>query len=192
MKILVCLKQVPDTTKIKTDPKTSTLIRAGVPSILNPSDHFALEQALKIKEKYGAEITAISMGLPQAKSVLRLALALGVDKTFLISDRALAGSDTWATAYTLSQATKKLGNFDLILCGQMAIDGDTAQVGPELDGQLNIPQITCCTSFDIEGNNIIATQEADDKIRTLQTTFPCLLTMKQSKDYRRNAIYNNR
>ena len=132
MHIIVCIKQVPDSTQVKVDPKTGTLIRAGVPSILNPYDHYALEKALAIKAKTGAKITVLSMGPQQATAVLRLALALGADEGVLLSARAFAGSDTWATAYALAMAVKKIGQFDLVLCGQMAIDGDTAQTGPEM------------------------------------------------------------
>ncbi len=133
MNIIVCIKQVPDSTQVKVDPKTGTLIRAGVPSILNPYDHYALEKALAIKAKTGAKVTVLSMGPAQAVAVLRLALALGADEGVLLSDRAFAGSDTWATSYALATAVRKIGAFDLILCGQMSIDGDTAHTGPGID-----------------------------------------------------------
>jgi len=119
MNIIVCIKQVPDTAQVKIDPQTGNLIRAGVPSILNPYDHYALEKALAIKERIGAKVTVLSMGPEQAIAVLRLALALGADEGILLSDRAFAGSDTWATAYALASAVKKIGQYDLILCGQM-------------------------------------------------------------------------
>ena len=122
MEIVLLLKQVPDSTRVKVDPVTGTLIRAGVPSILNPYDHFALQQALKLKKDNNAKLTVLSMGPPQAEEVIRLALALGADRGILLTDRAFAGSDTWATSYTLGLAIKKIGKFDLILAGMMAID----------------------------------------------------------------------
>ena len=130
MNILVCMKQVPDTSEIKIDPDTNTLIRAGVPSIVNPFDAYALEVAARLKEKNsGSTVTIVSMGPPQAETALRECLAVGADKAYLVSDRAFGGSDTLATSYTLSTVVKKLGGFDIIFCGKQAIDGDTGQVG---------------------------------------------------------------
>ena len=142
LKILVCVKQVPDTTEIKIDPVTNTLIRNGVPSIVNPFDKNALEAALQLKDKYGAEVTVLSMGPGQAAEALRECYAMGADNMVLVSDRAFGGADTLATSYTLSAAIRALGEFDLILCGKQAIDGDTAQVGPEIAEHLGIPQVT--------------------------------------------------
>jgi len=142
MNIIVCIKQVPNTTEIKIDPVTNTLIREGVESILNPFDTYAIEEAIRLKELHGGLVTAISMGPPQVESTLREAISLGVDKIVLLSDRKFAGADTWATSYTLAAAIRKLGEYDLILTGQQAIDGDTAQVGPGIAAHLNIPQ-TC-------------------------------------------------
>jgi len=139
MKLIVCVKQVPDTTQVQIDPETNTLIREGVPSILNPFDQFVLEEAIKVKEE-NDEIIVISMGPPQAKKALLKCLALGADKAILLTDRIFAGADTFATSYTLAQAIKKLGEFSIIFCGLQAIDGDTAQVGPEIAGILNIPK----------------------------------------------------
>lgn len=184
MKILVCIKQVPDTTKIKTDPKTATLIRAGVASILNPYDHFALETALDIKQKTGAEVTVLSMGPLQAKSVLRLALALGADKAFLLSDKNFGGSDTWATAYALSCAAKKTGPFDLVLCGQMAIDGDTAQTGTELSFHLSMPPITFCTEVSIFGSKLQAVRLTEEGTQIVESNLPCLVTMAMPRNYK--------
>lgn len=130
MNILVCIKQVPDTTEVKINPETGTLMREGVPSIINPFDMYAIEEALRLKEKFGGKVTVITMGPPQAKESLREAISYGVDEGILISDKAFAGSDTLATSYTLSRAIKKIENFDLIICGKQAMDGDTAQVGP--------------------------------------------------------------
>lgn len=142
MKIIVCLKQVPDTNEVKINQETGTLIRDGVPSIMNPDDKNALEAALQLKDNEQAHIVALSMGPPQAKEVLQEALSMGVDEAILISDRKFGGSDTWATATILSAAIKKIADYDIIFCGRQAIDGDTAQVGPEIAEFLNIPQIT--------------------------------------------------
>ena len=130
MNIIVCIKQVPDTTDVKINPEDNTLIREGVESIINPFDMYALEEALRIKEAHGGTVTVISMGPPQVENALREALAIGVDNAILISDKKFAGSDTLATSYTLSAAIRKLGDYDIILFGKQAIDGDTAQVGP--------------------------------------------------------------
>ena len=142
MHYVVCIKQVPNTTEIRIDPKTNTLIREGVESILNPFDAYAIEEAVRLKEANGGVITAISMGPPQCEATLREAIALGVDEIILLSDRRFAGADTWATSLTLAAAIKKIGDFNLILTGQQAIDGDTAQVGPGIAAHLGIPQ-TC-------------------------------------------------
>jgi electron transfer flavoprotein beta subunit len=162
VRFIVCVKQVPDTTEVKVDPKTNTLIREGVPCILNPFDQFALEEAVKLK-KEGDKIIVITMGPPQAKKELMKCLALGADEAILLCDRALAGADTWATSYTLAQAIRKIGNFDIIFCGYQAIDGDTAQVGPELAAQLGIPQITYIESVDELGKRkLIAKSQTDE------------------------------
>lgn len=183
MNIIVCIKQVPDSAQVKIDPVTGNLIRAGVPSILNPYDHYALEQALAIKAKTGAKVTVLSMGPDQAVAVLRLALALGADEGVLLSDRAFAGSDTWATAYALATAVKKIGAYDLILCGQMAIDGDTAQTGPEMAYHLNIPQITFCDSVDSDGQRAIVKKLIEGGHQIMEADLPVLLTMTMPAEY---------
>ncbi len=142
MRAIVCIKQVPDTTEVKINPETNTLVREGVASIVNPFDTYAIEEALRLKEQYGGKVTVLSMGPPQAKEALKEAAAMGADEAVLLSDHAFAGSDTWATAYTLAQAIRRLGEFDVILCGKQAIDGDTGQVGPGIARQLRIPQLT--------------------------------------------------
>ena len=183
MNIIVCLKQVPDTAKVKMNPD-GTLLRSGVASILNPSDHFALAKALEIKKQTGAKIKVLSMGPEQARKVLRLALALGADEAFLLCAREFAGSDTWATAYTLSAAIKKISPFDLILCGQMAIDGDTAQTGPGIAGQLNIAQITFCSDIKIADNNtILATKLIDGGHQILEADLPALITLSTPNNF---------
>ncbi len=132
MKIIVCIKEVPDTTDIKINPETNTLIRDGVESIINPFDMYAIEEGIRIKEKFGGEVIVLSMGPPQAEKSLRETISLGIDKAILLSDREFAGADTLATSYTLAQGIKKIGGYDLIICGKQAADGDTAQVGPEI------------------------------------------------------------
>ncbi len=153
MNIVVCLKQVPDTNEVKIDPVKGTLIRDGVPSIINPDDKNALEEALILKENNGAKVTVISMGPPQAKDALREALAMGADEAILISDRAFAGADTLATSYALATAIKKI-DYDIIFAGRQAIDGDTAQVGPEMAEHLNIPQITYVEKVDVHDDEL--------------------------------------
>ncbi|MDE3278001.1 electron transfer flavoprotein subunit beta/FixA family protein [Candidatus Avelusimicrobium faecicola] len=183
MNIIVCIKQVPDSTRVKVDPKTGTLIRAGVPSILNPYDHYALEKALAIKAKTGAKVTVLSMGPAQAVAVLRLALALGADEGVLLSSRAFAGSDTWATSYALAMAIRKIGSFDMILCGQMAIDGDTAQTGPGIAFHLGIPQITFCESVDSDGSRAVVKKLIEGGHQILEADLPVLITMTMPVDY---------
>lgn len=183
MNIIVCIKQVPDSTQVKVDPKTGTLIRAGVPSILNPYDHYALEKALAIKAKTGAKVTVLSMGPAQAVAVLRLALALGADEGVLLSDRAFAGSDTWATSYALATAVKKIGQFDMILCGQMAIDGDTAQTGPGIAYHLGIPQVTFCENVDSDGQRAVVKKLIEGGHQIMEADLPVLITMTMPVDY---------
>ncbi len=176
VRFIVCVKQVPDTTEVRVDPKTNTLIREGVPCILNPFDQFALEEAVRLK-KEGDEIIVITMGPPQAKKELMKCLALGADEAILLSDRALAGADTWATSYTLAQAIRKIGKFDIIFCGYQAIDGDTAQVGPELAAQLGIPQITYIESVDdLSSRKLIAKSQTDEGYKIVEVKLPVLLT----------------
>ena len=141
MNIVVCLKQVPGTTQVKINPETNTLIRQGIENIINPFDTYALEEGVRLKERFGGRVTAISMGPPQAEAMLREAISLGADEAILLSDKAFAGADTWATAYTLASAVNKLGQYDLIICGRQTLDGDTGQVGPELAEMLNVPLV---------------------------------------------------
>ena len=139
MNIVVCIKQVPGTTQVRINPDTGTLIRDGVEAVVNPFDEYAVEEALRIREKVGGTVKVITMGPPQAEDALRSAIAMGADEGFLVTDRAFAGSDTWATSYTLSAAIRTLGPVDLIICGKQAIDGDTAQVGPGVAEMLGVP-----------------------------------------------------
>ncbi len=178
MNIIVCIKQVPETSNIKIDPRTNTLIREGAASIINPFDMYAIEEALRIKEKAGGEVTVITMGPPQAESAIREAISLGCDKGILISDRAFAGSDTWATSYTLARAIKKLGRFDLIICGKQAMDGDTAQVGPGVSVQLDIPQITYVKKIErIDKNSARLERMTEEGYEIIETPLPCLITV---------------
>ncbi|MBI6871115.1 electron transfer flavoprotein subunit beta/FixA family protein [Clostridium aciditolerans] len=175
MNIVVCLKQVPDTTEVKIDPKTGTLIREGVPSIINPDDKNALEEALVLKEKVGAKVTIISMGPPQAEAALREAIAMGADEAILISDRAFAGADTLATSNALAGALKKL-DYDIVFAGRQAIDGDTAQVGPEIAEHLNIPQITYVEKVEVEGDSLKVQRAWEDGYEVIKVKTPVLLT----------------
>jgi electron transfer flavoprotein beta subunit len=177
MDIIVCIKQVPDTTEVKINPETNTLIREGVPSIVNPFDENAVEAALQIKEKHGGTITVITMGPPQAAEALKTTIAMGVDNAILISDRAFAGSDTWATSYTLSRAIKKLGKFDLIICGKQAIDGDTAQVGPGIAEWLGIPQVTFVVKAEVNGSKLIAERLLEEVNEKVECPLPAVLTV---------------
>ena len=175
MRILVCMKQVPDTTDIKIDPKTNTLKRDGVPSIMNPDDKTALEVALRLKDEYGAEIAVISMGPPQAEIMLREALAMGADEAYLMTDRAFAGSDTLATSTIIAAGIKKVG-CDFVIGGRQAIDGDTAQVGPQISEHLNIPVISYAQKIDVEGDSVIVERQFDDRYHVLKAKMPCLIT----------------
>ena len=181
MKILVCVKQVPDTTEIKIDPVKNTLIRDGVPSILNPFDGYALEAAARIKDKDpDTKIVAVTMGPPQAVAVLKECLAIAADKAYLVSGRTFGGSDTLATSYILSQAIAKIeeteGKFDAIFCGKQAIDGDTAQVGPEIAEHLDYPQVTYALEAEVDGDMLKVTKEMEDGKAVIGIKTPCLVT----------------
>lgn len=175
MKIVVCLKQVPDTNQVKIDPVTGTLIREGVPSIINPEDKHALEEALRLKDENGAHVTVITMGPPQAEAALREAMAMGADEAILVTDRAFAGADTLATSHALAGALKKL-EYDLVLAGRQAIDGDTAQVGPEIAEHLSLPQVTYVQKVEVAGNALKVTKALEDGYEVVEIPMPCLLT----------------
>ncbi len=177
MNIIVCLKQVPDTNEVKIDPVRGTLIREGVPSIINPDDRNALEEALRLKdENKDIKVTVLSMGPPQADVALREAIAMGADDAILISDRAVGGSDTWATSTVLASGIKKIADYSIVLCGRQAIDGDTAQVGPQIAEHLNLPQITYVEELKIEGNKVIAKRALEDGHFVIESEMPVLLT----------------
>lgn len=178
-KIIVLAKQVPDTNEIKIDPVKNTLIREGVPSILNHDDANALEEALKIKDMYpDTHVTVITMGPPQAKEMLAECIAMGADQGVLVSDRAVGGSDTWATSNALAAAIHKLGDYDLMFAGRQAIDGDTAQVGPQCAEKLGIPQVTYVTEFKIDKNmkDITVKRALEDGYELIEIKTPCMLT----------------
>ncbi|KJR96518.1 MAG: electron transfer flavoprotein subunit beta [Desulfobulbaceae bacterium BRH_c16a] len=178
MKIIVCMKQVPDAKDVRLDPVTNTLAREGVQSIMNPYDQHALEEAVRLKEAHAGEVVALTMGPPQAEEMLRQAISCGADSAVLVSDRAFAGADTWATAYTLEHALKTIGDFDLILCGKQAIDGDTAQVGPGLATRLGIPYLTCVQKIrESSASGLVAERMMDDGYDLVALEYPALLTV---------------
>lgn len=178
MNILVCIKQVPETNKVEVDPVTGVLKRNGVDSKMNPYDLYAIETALRVREKTGGTITVITMGPPQAAGVIREAFAMGADEGVLISDRKFSGADVLATSYTLAQGIKKTGDFELILCGKQTTDGDTAQVGPEVSEWLNIPSVSnVCKIIDIEENSISVEMDMTDDIEIAKVEYPCLLAV---------------
>ena len=187
MNIIVPIKQVPDTTEVRIDPETNTLVREGVPSIINPFDENAIEAALQLREAHGGEVTVITMGPPQAAEALRQALAMGADKVFLLSDRAFAGSDTLATSYTLARAVKHLDAYDMIICGKQAFDGDTAQVGPGLAEHLGIPQVTYAIGIEVEGKRAKVKRLLDDRFEIVDAPLPCLLTVVKQINEPRHA-----
>jgi len=178
MRVVVCIKQVPDTTNVKINPETNTLIRDGVVSITNPFDMYAIEEGVRIKEKLGASLTVLTMGPPQAEAVLREAISMGADEGVLLSDRAFAGSDTWATSYTLAAAIRKMSDVGLVICGKQASDGDTAQVGPGIATHLDMPQITYVRKIDeLTTDHVVAERLLDEGSEVIRSPLPCMLTV---------------
>jgi electron transfer flavoprotein beta subunit len=177
MNIVVCIKQVPGTTQVKINPETNTLIREGVEAIINPFDENAIEAALQLKDKHGGKVTVITMGPPQAVNALKDAIALGADEVILLSDRAFAGSDTWATSYTLASAIKKIGQYDLVICGKQAIDGDTAQVGPGVAEFLNIPQITFAVNIEVNDGMLKVNRLLEETNEIVELKMPAMITV---------------
>jgi electron transfer flavoprotein alpha/beta subunit len=177
MRIVVCIKQVPDSAEVRINPETNTLIRDGVPTIINPYDLHALEAGLQIKEQAGGKVTVLTMGPPQAETALREAIAMGADDAVLLTDRAFAGSDTWATAYTLSKAVEQIGA-DVILCGKQAIDGDTAQVGPEMAEFMDVPHVSYVRKIvEVAADKLIVQRLMDDGYDVVESSLPMLLTV---------------
>lgn len=181
MNIVVCVKQVPDTTEVKLDPKTGTLIREGIPSIINPDDKAGLEVALRLKDKYDAHVTVLCMGPPQADLALRETLAMGADRAILLSDRAFAGSDTWATSSAVAGALKKI-DYDLIIAGRQAIDGDTAQVGPQISEHLDIPLVSYVVELEYDKDSITVKRSFEDSYMMLKVQLPALITTLKETD----------
>ena len=178
MNILVCLKQVPGTTKVKIDPQTNTLVREGIENIVNPFDTYALEEGIRIKERCEGKVTAVSMGPPQAEEMLREAISTGADEAILLSDSTFAGSDTWATAYTLAKAIDKLEQCDLIICGRQTIDGDTGQVGPELAEILGLPFVAYVSKVEEIGNEYIRVRRMiEEGYEVIETSLPAVITV---------------
>ena len=178
MNIIVCIKQVPETTEVRINPETNTLVREGVKSIINPFDMYAIEEALRLKERFGGKVLIITMGPPQADAALREAISMGADEGYLVCDRAFAGSDTWATSYTLAGAIKKLGAYDLIICGKQASDGDTAQVGPGISTHLNIPQVTYVKKIEEITEKLMRLERMlEEGYEIIETPLPALLTV---------------
>jgi electron transfer flavoprotein beta subunit len=178
MDIIVFVKQVPNTTEVKLDPKTGNLIREGIDSIINPDDRHALEAAVGLKEKVGGKVTVLSMGPPQAIDVISEAMGMGADGGILLTDRAFAGADTWATSSALGKAVERVGKFDLVICGRQAIDGDTAQIGPQVADYLKVPHVSYV--FDIESvgkKSLVVKRRLEDGYERIQCTLPALLTV---------------
>jgi len=190
--IIVTVKQVPDTSEVRIDPATNTLVRQGIPTIMNPEDRHALEAALSLREAHGGTVTALSMGPPQAEEVLAEALAMGADRAVLLSDRAFAGSDTLITAFSLSRAIMKMGSYDVILCGRQAIDGDTAQVGPQLAGFLAIPQVTYASQVRMQAaGTLTVVRSLEDHGELVRVRLPALVTViAASNQPRHPSLYN--
>jgi electron transfer flavoprotein beta subunit len=178
LNIIVCIKQVPGTTEIKIDPKTNTLVREGVKSIVNPFDTYALEEGVRLKERYGGKVIVITMGPPQADEALRETISLGADEAILLSDRAFAGSDTWATSYVLSKAIARIANYDIIICGRQTLDGDTGQVGPELSEMLRIPFVSYVSKVEeIKDKHIRVQRMIEEGHEVIETTLPAVITV---------------
>ncbi|WP_101697389.1 electron transfer flavoprotein subunit beta/FixA family protein [Clostridium minihomine] len=175
MKIIVSIKQVPDTNEVKLDQATGTLIREGVPSIINPDDKAGLEAALRLKDQIGAHVTVLTMGPPQADIALREALAMGADEAILVTDRAFGGADTWATSSTLASAISKL-DYDLIITGRQAIDGDTAQVGPQIAEHLGLPNVSYAEELWVDGDALKIKRQYEDRYHIIRVKTPCLIT----------------
>jgi len=178
MNIVVCMKQVPGTTEVKINPQTNTLVREGIKNVINPFDTYALEEGVRIKERCGGTVRVVSMGPPQAEEILREAISLGADETILLSDAAFAGADTWATAFTLSMAINKLGQYNIVICGRQTLDGDTGQVGPELAEMLGIPFVAyVCQIEEISDSQARVRRMIDDGYEIVETPLPAVITV---------------
>ncbi len=191
MNIIVLMKQVPDTAEVRIDPVTNTLIREGVPAIINPFDENAIEEGIRLVEEHGGRCTALTMGPPQAEEALRRALAMGCDEAVHICGREFAGADTWATSYTLAQAIRKIGDFDLIVAGKQTFEGDTAQVGPGVAEQLGIPQATYAIELAVDGKALRVKRVLEDRYEIVELKLPALVTVvKQINEPRHPRLKN--
>ncbi len=178
MNVVVCLKQVPGTTQVKIDPQTNTLIRQGIENIINPFDTYAIEEGVRLRERTGGKVTAISMGPPQAETALREAISLGADEGILLSDPAFAGADTWATSYTISAALRKLGQYDLVICGRQTLDGDTGHVGPQLAEMLALPFIAYVSQIEEVADGSLRVQRmVEDGYEVVESPLPAVITV---------------
>jgi electron transfer flavoprotein beta subunit len=178
MNIIVCLKQVPGTTNVKINPETNSLVREGIENIINPFDTYALEEGVRLREKHGGKVTVMTMGPSQAEAALREAVSLGADEAIMLSDRAFAVADTWATAHTRSRAVAKIADYDLIICGRQTIDGDTGQVGPELAEMLDVPFVAYVSNIEeIDGRNIRLRRMVEEGHEIITTTLPAVITV---------------
>ena len=187
MDIIVCIKQVPDTTEIKIDPVKNTLIRSGVPSIMNPFDRHALEAACALRDEHGGKVVALSMGPAQAKTMLREALSVGADEAYLVTDRAFGGSDTYATSYILSRAIRHVGTFDLVLGGIQAIDGDTGQTASSIAEHLDWALVTHAVGMRVEGRRAVVERRLEEGIETVEAALPCVCTLTKESNRPRYA-----
>jgi electron transfer flavoprotein beta subunit len=178
MNVVVFLKQVPGTTQVKIDPETNTLIREGIENIINPFDTYAIEEGVRLRERFGGKVTVISMGPPQAEAALREAVSLGADEGILLSDRAFAGADTWATSYTLSMALRKLEQYDIVICGRQTLDGDTGQVGPQVAEMLSLPFIAYVSQVEeVVDNSMRVRRMVEDGYEVMESSLPAVITV---------------
>lgn len=178
MNIIVCIKQVPGTTEVKINPETNTLVREGIKNVINPFDTYALEEGIRLKERFGGKVTVLCMGPPQADESLKEAISLGADEAILLSDKAFAGADTWATAFTLAAAVKKIGQFDIIICGKQTLDGDTGQVGPELCEMLGIPFVGYVSKIEeIAGGKMKVQRLIEDGHEIIESPIPAVISV---------------
>ena len=178
MNIIVCVKQVPDAIEVSVDEETNTLVREGVDSVINPFDLHAIEEALRLREQYAGTVTVLSMGPPQAADALREAMSMGADDAVLLSDVGFAGADTLATSYALARGIKRIGRFDLVICGRQAVDGDTAQVGPELAERLGVPHVSCVMGVgEVKDGCMITERMTEDGLERMELSLPALITV---------------
>lgn len=193
MNIIVCIKQVPETTEVDFDEETGRLKREGVAAIINPFDEFAIEEGLRIKEKHGGKVSVITMGPPWAADAVRDAIAMGADEGFIATDRAFAGADTWATSFTLAKSLEHMGDYDIIICGLKTTDGDTGQTGPEMAEHLDIPHV-CYVSeiIEIKDRRVILKRNLDDGVETLEAPLPLLITVSKEVNQPRLATLRGR